>query len=370
MKQLILFSFLSFTLMLFGQKEVEVKMSGMIFNAPSDTIMISQFYGNYFKDFHKIVLDKKGNFSFSGKLPSKDYYVLRVGNNNVQLVIQDKNDIKIFADGKKIKEHCNIVGSDQSKALTDFAIRMEQWNQKADSARMALVQDPSREAQINQYMQQEFSVWQSDFQQFVADNQQSPALIIALSAINPDQDFKSYENIIMQLNAGFGESPTVQSYYLNYLQLKKKMEDAQLLAPGKIAPDFEELLLDRKKTMKLSDLRGKVVLIDFWASWCGPCRRENPNVVKTYEKYKADGFTVMSVSLDTEKEKWAAAIKQDNLSWPNHVSDLAGWNAKVAKQYGVTGVPFTVLIDKDGKVIKTNLRGEALEQELKRIYGH
>jgi len=122
--------------------------------------------------------------------------------------------------------------------------------------------------------------------------------------------------------------------------------------------------------MKLSDLKGKVVLIDFWASWCGPCRKENPNVVKTYEKYKADGFTIMSVSLDTDREKWLAAIKQDNLTWPNHVSDLKGWSSKVGRMYEVGSVPFTVLIDREGRIIKVNLRGEALEKELSKIFGH
>jgi thiol-disulfide isomerase/thioredoxin len=121
--------------------------------------------------------------------------------------------------------------------------------------------------------------------------------------------------------------------------------------------------------MKLSDLRGKVVLIDFWASWCGPCRKENPNVVKTYAKYKDAGFTVMSVSLDRDRNAWLAAIEKDQLSWPNHVSDLGHWSSRVPQMYGVKGIPFTVLIDQEGKIIKTNLRGEALEAELKKIYG-
>ena len=106
------------------------------------------------------------------------------------------------------------------------------------------------------------------------------------------------------------------------------------------------------------------------AAWCGPCRRENPNVVQTYEKYKKDGFTIVSVSLDTDAQKWKNAIEQDQLSWPNHVSDLGGWNSKVAQLYKVSSVPFTVLIDREGHVIKTNLRGPALEEELKRIFGH
>jgi thiol-disulfide isomerase/thioredoxin len=121
--------------------------------------------------------------------------------------------------------------------------------------------------------------------------------------------------------------------------------------------------------MKLSDLKGKVVLIDFWASWCGPCRKENPNVVKTYEKYKDAGFTVMSVSLDSDKAKWLEAIQKDGLVWPNHVSDLGGWQSKVARLYGVGSIPQTILLDKEGKIIASNLRGPALEAELQKIFG-
>ena len=122
--------------------------------------------------------------------------------------------------------------------------------------------------------------------------------------------------------------------------------------------------------MKLSDLRGKVVLLDFWASWCGPCRRENPAVVALYEKYKDEGFTVMSVSLDKSRDSWIAAIEKDGLSWPNHVSDLQFWSSRVPKMYNVRGIPFTVLIDAEGNIIKTKLRAHQLELELKRIFGH
>jgi thiol-disulfide isomerase/thioredoxin len=119
---------------------------------------------------------------------------------------------------------------------------------------------------------------------------------------------------------------------------------------------------------RLSDLRGKVVMIDFWASWCGPCRRENPNVVRLYKKYHDKGFEIYSVSLDKEKSAWLKAIKDDGLVWPNHVSDLNGWTSSGGKTYGIMSVPSTVLVDKDGKIIARNLRGPELERKLAEIF--
>lgn len=124
------------------------------------------------------------------------------------------------------------------------------------------------------------------------------------------------------------------------------------------------------KVIKLSSLKGKVVLIDFWASWCGPCRRENPNVVRVYEKYKnqkftnGKGFTVFNYSLDKDMNKWKAAIEKDKLDWKYHVSDLKGWNAAGAAEYGVRSIPSNYLIDGQGNILAKNLRGEALDMAL------
>ena len=147
-----------------------------------------------------------------------------------------------------------------------------------------------------------------------------------------------------------------------WLANKPKPENPAKPAVGSIAPDFTMNGVD-DKPFSLSQLKGQYVLVDFWASWCGPCRGENPNVVAAFNKYKNKNFTVLGVSLDDDKGKWLAAIKEDNLSW-KHISDLKGWTNAAVSLYGFDGIPYNVLIDPQGKILATELRGSALDEFL------
>lgn len=164
------------------------------------------------------------------------------------------------------------------------------------------------------------------------------------------------------------QNPNIAQTLIQQLtQVKAEVEKAESTAIGKVAPDFSQNQVDGTP-LNLSDLRGKVVLVDFWASWCGPCRRANPEVVALYNKYKDDNFEILGVSLDKNKGAWEKAIEMDKLTW-YHVSDLKGWQNAVAKLYGVRSVPQTFLLDADGKIIAHNLKGPALEAAIRQALG-
>ncbi|SIN81353.1 TlpA disulfide reductase family protein [Chitinophaga niabensis] len=149
-------------------------------------------------------------------------------------------------------------------------------------------------------------------------------------------------------------------------ELQQRIDAERLTAVGKPAPAFTQNDVNGQP-ISLASLKGKVVLIDFWASWCSPCRAENPNMLKQYKIYKDKGFEILSVSLDSKKEPWVEAIEQDGLPWL-HVSDLKGWNNTVGRLYGVRGVPACYLVDRDGKIIATEVRGEKLNTKLAEIF--
>lgn len=197
---------------------------------------------------------------------------------------------------------------------------------------------------------------------YVTANPKSPIAVFIL------KDYAGYAIDADKISPMFDKLPAAQKEYAYAKEFKNQIDIAAKTGIGKMAMDFTQNdTLD--KPVSLSNFKGKYVLLDFWASWCGPCRAENPNVVAAYNKYHDKGFNILSVSLDqpTGRERWLKAIHDDNLTW-THVSDLKFWDNAVAKEYGIQAIPQNFLIDPTGKIIGKDLRGDALASKLATIF--
>ncbi|MBN9379818.1 MAG: AhpC/TSA family protein [Chitinophagaceae bacterium] len=241
-----------------------------------------------------------------------------------------------------------------------------QTGQKALDAQEAQLEKLSNSAGMKGDKQQMDSVDKA-FEALEAKRQQYVKDYAAAHPVSYISAFGVYVTFIFNPDAAVlenlykGLDPAIQASYFGK-KIKETCDIAELTAIGKPAPTFVQNDVDGKP-VSLDAFKGQYVLVDFWASWCGPCRAENPNVVKAYKEYHPKGFAILGVSLDNNKDKWLAAIKQDQLDW-THVSDLKGWHNSVTDLYGVRAIPMNFLLDKEGRIIAKGLRGEDLEKRL------
>jgi len=296
--------------------------------------------------------------------------VLNVGGGQkMALLVEGNETLTVKADGyvmdAKTGQHgaATVTGSKNMEyyakldALrTGMEAKISDWNKQVATATEK--KDTKRIEQI----EQDYTVAQNDMvskiKAMLPDMGASLVSLFALNFIDINTDFDTYDQVAQRFQKEKPDSPNAKALIGRVARIKGVMV-------GSEAPEIA-LSDTTGATVPLSSLRGKYVLIDFWASWCGPCRSENPNVVRMYDKYKDKGFAIYSVSLDKDKESWLRAIRNDRLTW-THVSDLKYWQSEAAQKYGVQGIPATFLLDKDGKIIAKNLRGPALEQKLEEI---
>ena len=285
------------------------------------------------------------------------------------LFFRDSLQIHDLAGKKKEKELLVAKIIDLSNAISK--VREIEYNlsnsiRVADGFGKYAQQEVQRNASsivqsYQKYFDAEYEKRTTDAVNYLLTNKNDLATLMFIDIFPKDKHEVLHKEIIKSLFEKYPNQPLVAERY------KKESSPTVSTSVGALAPDLAYENPDGK-IMKLSDLRGKVVLLDFWAAWCRPCRIENPNVVKMYKKYHEKGFDVYSVSLDRSKADWVKAIEADGLIWPNHVSELQQWQSQAAKTYGVSAIPTTFLIGKDGRIIAKNLRGAALENALKELF--
>ena len=305
---------------------------------------------------------KDGAFNFTGSgSEGSSLYYLTFGNTTppgIPVILENGAQVKLGVTKVGGAYDITLVGGEYNKSMlslynlyTGFEKEMEAFNAEVATIDATTVTEEIRTNTTQRYNKM-ISSRSEAIEQFIQNEPASPATYFAVKYL-----FQKPASKLILIAADKMEKELPNSLYT-----KNLVSLAANIGPtveGAIAPEIS-LKTPEGEILALSSLRGKVVLIDFWASWCGPCRKENPNVKKIYEKYKDQGFEIYAVSLDNNAAQWKGAIAKDGLAW-KHVSELLGWKGTVSRAYGVGSIPQTFLLDKEGRIVKTGFRSHELE---------
>jgi peroxiredoxin len=369
MKRYFYFAFVLFVLAACGgEKEKEVS-SQFTIKGKIDHLSPQQVYlealsaSNEWIRVDTATLGTGGTYELKSKVEEPDVFRITWDRDYFFCIVDSNRQvIELNVDANSPYTSMSVKGSKATEQFIDFNKRLLKYNAAGDSLSVALKaasikKDKREEEQLKLKATQQRSLFDNFVKSYIDSIIPSVTAILLIDYL----DINTQLDFYIKVNTRF-QKEAPNSKYATKLNERVSMFTATRFAPGHPAPDFV-LYNPEGKEVKISQFKGKLLLLDFWASWCGPCRKENPNVVKLYKEYKSKGLEILSVSLDRERDPWLAAIETDGLKW-NH-----GWDSdgKVSKLYHVESIPSTFLIDRDGKIIVQNLRGEALEQKVAEI---
>lgn len=338
---------------------------GNVQNTNSPYVYLSQLTSDGVTPLDTAELSAEGNFQIYSNIKNAGYFQIHLGTKQYAILVLHPNEhINITLNGENLMDIVSVSGSEGTEQVNEMLDYISVVSAKQDSLNKAykvLIGTDKQETE-GQALIDSFNALDKVKNKYLVDRiTASPSLgsLLFLEKMSIEEYMELYKKLDASLYPKYKHIKFVSDLHN---QVKSKLR----LAIGQPAPEIE--LPDTNNQMvKLSDFKGKVVLIDFWASWCAPCRKESPNMVKYYEKYHDMGFEILSVSLDKQKSDWMRGIHEDKLFW-THISDLRLWKSVAAKTYGVSSIPFTVLVDEKGNIIATNLRGAELEQKLDEIF--
>ena len=367
------------------KKEKGFIVSGKLDNAAGQTVYLEEMTSRDMIPVDSCIIDTSGSFLLHGNSAETRFFsVHSIPGQNAYLLARTGDRINLTGNAPDLSTSYSVEGSVESKLILELS---REQNKTAERIRrLSQVFNDSLQSKDFLNVKKGLDSAYADIVnaqrmytfRFIEDNLYSQASLMALYQqigprhylLDPEKDFRYYAMVDSSLNILYPESDAVKDLHrqVEELRQKRQMEDlsAARLGIGVEAPEIA-LPSPEGDTIVLSSLRGRIVLLDFWASWCAPCRHENPNLVKNYNKYKDKGFEIYQVSLDQTKAAWLKGIQDDDLDWI-HVSDLQYWNSVVVPVYNIQGIPANFLLDKDGKIIAHNLRGEQLGTKLKEIF--
>jgi peroxiredoxin len=368
MKKIVLFLFIALTyssVNLYSQTLISGKVAKGIVNGKAILYEINDNGGLTRLD--STIISPDLSFKLSPKiLQGGGFYQLELNKQQKLVLILEGNErLNVVADGIA-NGKAQVTGSKNMEYYKKVTETVQAMKVKSDVWETQFKDAVDKKDNVKQEsIRKEFMVAQdatiAKIKSFFPEMGTNLVALFATNYLNPTEEVP----FLNELVAKFEKTNSKNKQILTFISKVKKMGGTSLGAP---APEIA-LKTPAGDTLSLSALRGKYVLIDFWASWCGPCRRENPNVVLMYNKFKDKGFEIYGVSLDNNYDAWLKAIDKDKLKW-KHVSDLLQWQSSVVGDYQIQGIPQTYLLDKEGKIIAKNLRGQSLEAKLTEIFGN